>query len=238
MRLKSRLNLRGEEGFFLIASLLLALVIWLMSNLSRIYSGVLSVPVKAECNIQGHANMSSNSAMVSARCRTNGYRLLQESTRKARRPVRVKFDRPDMRHDTGDRFFITGNAMNNYLQEIFGDKASVEAFVTDTLFFTFPAENHKKVPVNFNGDFSYRSQYMASAPLRLSPDSVTVYGEHENLYRYLSGCRDEELVTVRGYLEGMAEEEQEDEEEMERRREACMRVMGTIDRVMGKRRNA
>ena len=181
MKLKSRLNLHGREGLLLVTSLLLAVVIWLLSNLSKQYSGVLTVPVIAECNLPGRSNRSSNSAAVSARCRTDGYRLLREQLRKSRGPVVVHMDRADLKYASGDRFYVAGSAKNNYLQELFGEKASVEAFVTDTLFFLFPAENHKRVPVNLSGDFSYREQYMASGPLRLLPDSVTVYGEQARL---------------------------------------------------------
>jgi hypothetical protein len=95
--------------------------------------------------------------------------------------VRVAFDRADLRHAAGERFFVTGNVMNNYLRQIFGDKVDVEDIITDTLYFLFSPENNKRVPVNFAGDFSYRSQYMASGPLRLTPDSVTVYGEKTRL---------------------------------------------------------
>lgn len=181
MKRKSRLKLRGRESLLLVTSLLIAVVSWFLSNLSKTYSGVLSVPVVAESNLQGHSRESSNSAVVSARCRATGYRLLAEGTRKSRRPVKVHVERADIRRSSGDRFYVTANVMNNYVQEIFGDKASVEAFLTDTLFFTFPAENHKRVPVNVTGNFSYRSQYMASGPLRLVPDTVTVYGEQARL---------------------------------------------------------
>lgn len=181
MARKSRLHLRGREGLLLVASLLLAFAIWLMSNLSRDYSGVITVPVVAECNIQGHSNISSNSVTVSARCRTSGFRLLRESVRRVRRPVRVRFDRSDVRSVGGDRFYLAGNPMNNYLEGFFGDETSVEAFVTDTLWFVFPEENHKKVPVQLAGDILYRTQYMASGPMRLVPDSVTVYGEQARL---------------------------------------------------------
>ena len=119
--------------------------------------------------------------MLSARCRAEGFRLLREGTRSSRRPVRVAFDRADLRHGTGDRFFVTGNVMNNYLRQIFGDKVDVEDIITDTLYFLFSQENNKRVPVNFTGDFSYRSQYMASGPLKITPDSVTVYGEKARL---------------------------------------------------------
>lgn len=165
----------------LVASFLLACAIWLMSNLSRDYSGVITVPVIAECNIQGHSNISSYSVTVSARCLTSGFRLLRESVRRVRRPIRVRFDRNDVRPGGGNRFYLTGNPMNNYLEGFFGDGAKVESFVTDTLWFVFPEENHKKVPVELSGDVLYRPQYMASGPLRLVPDSVTVYGEQARL---------------------------------------------------------
>ena len=181
MKRKFRLPLRGREWLLFATSLVIALLIWFLSNLSRSYSGVLGVPVVAECNLQGHSNLSSNSAMLSARCRAEGFRLLREGTRRSRRPVRVVFDRADLRHGTGDRFFVTGNVMNNYLRQIFGDKVDVEDIITDTLYFLFSQENHKRVPVNFTGDFTYRSQYMASGPLKITPDSVTVYGEKARL---------------------------------------------------------
>jgi hypothetical protein len=119
--------------------------------------------------------------MLSARCRAEGFRLLREGTRRSRKPVQVAFDRADLRHAAGERFFVTGNVMNNYLRQIFGDKVDVEDIITDTLYFIFSPENNKRVPVVFAGDFSYRTQYMASGPLKLTPDSVTVYGEKTRL---------------------------------------------------------
>ena len=48
-------------------SLILAGLIWLFSNLSMSYSGILlSVPIVAECNLQGHSNVSSGSAILTA----------------------------------------------------------------------------------------------------------------------------------------------------------------------------
>lgn len=183
MARKSRLRLHGREGLLLIASFLLACAIWLMSNLSRDYSGIITVPVVAECNIQGHSNVSSNSVTVSARCRTTGYRLLRESVRRVRRPVRVRLARNDVHSGGGDRFYLAGNAMNSYLEAFFGEGPTDVSFKTDTLWFVFPVENHKRVPVELAGDVIYRSQYMASGPIRLVPDSVTVYGEQARLNR-------------------------------------------------------
>lgn len=162
----------------LVTSVLLALLSWLLTNLSREYSGVVSVPIVAECNLDGRSNVSSNTVMVSARCRTTGYRLMSADSRKT---VRVRFDRADMHPLTGDRFYVSGSAKNSYIDQLFGESAAVEAFITDTLLFVFKPEMHKKVPVELVSDISYRSQYMAEAPLRVLPDSVTVYGPPDKL---------------------------------------------------------
>ena len=130
---KPRRHLHGREWLLLVTSLVIAVLIWLFSNLSRPYSGVLAVPVVAECNLQGHSNVSANASMLSARCRAEGYRLLREETRRSRHPVRVEIDRADLRHDAGDRFYVTGNVMNGYLRPVFGDKVDVEDIITDTL---------------------------------------------------------------------------------------------------------
>lgn len=151
---------------------------WLLTSLSREYTGVVSVPVEAECNLDGHNNLSSNTVVVSARCRTTGYRLLSAAPRRA---LRVRIDKADLHPLSGDRFYLSGSAKNSYIDQIFGEQASVEAFITDTLLFIFPPETHKKVPVELSSDISYRPQYMADSPLRLLPDSITVYGPLERL---------------------------------------------------------
>ena len=157
------MRLRGRETLLLVTSLLLAMLIWFFTNLSKEYLDVISIPVVAECNIQGHSGISSNTANVSARCKADGFRLLREHSAKTRRPVRVNFSRGDVHHAGGDRYYIAGNAKNSYAESIFGSGVTLESFVSDTLFFTFPSENNKVVPI------------------RLVPDSVTVYGEKSRL---------------------------------------------------------
>ena len=61
--------------------------------------------------------------------------------------------------------------------------------------------------------------------------SAAMEREFKAVYDYLSGCTDEELETVRGYLEEM-EREAEGE-----RRKACVKVMEIIDNVLDERSN-
>ena len=74
-----------------------------------------------------------------------------------------------------------GGAKNSYVNQFFGDGAVVEAFISDTLKFIFPVENHKKVPVEVNKTVVCRSQFMPSGAFKVLPDSVTLYGDDTHL---------------------------------------------------------
>lgn len=185
MSIRERINLRkvalGREWVILAASILIAALIWFLSQLSNVYTGTISVPVVAQCNIDGHRGTSSNTVVVSARCRTDGFRLVREHSRKEKRVVTVAFDRGDMRRTGPETFCVIGGAKNSYVGQFFGEGTAVEAFITDTLRFVFPVEKHKKVPVEVPKAIYCRSQYMLSSPVRIVPDSVTVYAVDEIL---------------------------------------------------------
>lgn len=171
----------GREWIFLVLSFLIASLVWLLTNLSKTYSGTVSVPVVAHCNIDGHGLESSNTVLVSARCRADGFRLVRESSRRECKVVTVHFDRKDLRRLGPDTYGVIGGAKNSYTSQFFGDNVQLEAFITDTLKFVFPKENHKRVPVEVPHSVAYRSQYMQSGPITVSPDTVTVYGEQARL---------------------------------------------------------
>lgn len=171
----------GRSWVVLTVSLLLACLVWLLSNLSQTYSGTVSVSVQARCNLDGYQNLSSNTVLVSARCRTQGFSLIREQSRRERKTLLVDIDPSDLHHTGPETFCIIGGAKNSYVGQFFGDGTTVEAFITDTLRFIFPRENHKRVPVEVPMQVHCRTQYMQSGPFRTSPDSVTVYGEDVHL---------------------------------------------------------
>lgn len=171
----------GREWIIMVLSLFLAVLVWLLTNLSKEYSGTISVPVVAQCNIDGHGEESSNTVVVSARCRTEGFRLLRERSRRERKVIKVRFDRSDLRNTAPHTYCVVGGTKNSYVNQFFGEGSVVEAFISDTLKFVFPVENNKKVPVEVFKSVQYRSQYMPSGPFTISPDSITVYGDDVHL---------------------------------------------------------
>lgn len=103
-RLLGRLHLDGRDISVFLMSLLLAFSIWLIHNLSLNYSDTISVPVVAQCNIDGHSDVSSNSSMIAARCRTSGFSLLRIRHQAKRKALTIRFDGKDLHHKEGELF--------------------------------------------------------------------------------------------------------------------------------------
>ena len=176
-----KLKVGGRDVGVFLMSLLLAFGIWLIHNLSLLYSDTMTVPVIAECNIDGHSNVSSNSSSIAARCRATGFNLLRNHHKAKKEAVHIRFDSKDMHPREGELFYITAAELGNYVSEIFGESVRLESFLSETVQFRFPFENHKMVPVQAVSVVSFKPQYMAMGPIRLIPDSVMVYGEPYHL---------------------------------------------------------
>lgn len=176
-KISKRLNISGRDAKLFVVSLLLAYGIWLIHNLSLNYSEVVRVPVQARCDIIGHADMSSNSTVVLARCRARGFGLIYLAGSEKRDPVTVSFNSTDMHPKGEELYYVTGDDLNRYATQILGSGVKIEAILTDTLMFRFPFENHKRVPVHPVYSLSFAPQHINAGDIRISPDSVTIYGE-------------------------------------------------------------
>ena len=170
-------GINGRDLAVFLLSLLLAFSIWISHNLSLQYSSVVSVPVIALSNIEGHQAESSNTSPVVARCRTTGYRLLRKNRMSRRGQLRVYFSPDDLHQEGEDLYYITSNELSGYFSEIFGDNVQLESFVSSRVQFRFPDENHKTVPVQAVSVVGFKPQYMALGGMKIVPDSVVVYGE-------------------------------------------------------------
>lgn len=176
-RLLKSLNISGRDLAVFLLALLLAFSIWLIHNLGLKYNDYLKASVKAQCNIEGHANVSLNTSDVIARCRATGYKAIMSDIKARRRPVTVNFNSSVMRHKEGDLFYVLASDLTEYAHLIYGDGVTLEYFVSDTVFFRFPEVDYKKVPVHPVYSVSYMPQYMSDGELEVIPDSVTLYGQ-------------------------------------------------------------
>lgn len=175
-RLLHALNISGRDWVVLILSLLLAFSVWMIHNLSLRYNATLKAKVIAVCGLDGYEDVSTNSVEVTARCRATGYNVLAAALRSGK-PVKVNFNPSLMQNYDGDRFYVVGSRLNEYAHLIFGEDVTLDHFITDTLFFRFPAVHNKKVPVVPVSLLTFESQYMSRGELQILPDSVVVEGE-------------------------------------------------------------
>lgn len=160
----------------LLLCLLLSAGIWLIHNLSQVYVSIVSVPVVADSNIEGHSGTSSTEAAVSAQLKATGFRHAKMSGRH-KRPVRIRVSPSDFRHEGGNLYSIPVSNLYRYSSQIFGDGVSVESFISEAPKFVFPEVSFRKVPVRKVQSLSFEAQYMPVRPMTLQPDSVLVYGD-------------------------------------------------------------
>lgn len=160
----------------LLLCMLLSAGIWLVHNLSQRYSEIVSVPVVAESNIEGHARRSSSEMTASAMVNASGFHLIRLGST-SKKPALVEIATADLVHTEGDYYSVPVSSMYKYVSDIFGEGVNLESFISGDLEFKFPTENHKKVPVKPVQIISFKPQYMAVGEMSVIPDSVVVYGD-------------------------------------------------------------
>ena len=181
--------------------LLVSASIWLIHNLSRTQTSLVSVPVVAQSSIAGHAENSSDFVDLTARCRASGFRLLYLGWRKD--PLKIRFDAEDLQPVEGDYYSISAAQLYRYVPDIFGADVSVESFLFESVQFRFIPEHYRRVPVVPVNLLSFRPQYMQTGEISISPDSVLVYGSSEML-RSISAAYTKPIVKndIRGNMHG------------------------------------
>lgn len=174
----------GRDVTILVASLLLAFSIWLIHNLSLSYSTTLRTVVSASSNIPGRYQTSLAPVTIEARCRATGFDIMHSHRRERRSPRTIYFDASAFKHTEADQFTISASELSGYVSEIFGSDVRLESFVAPAVTFRFAEENHRKVPVSVVESITYKSQYMAVGDIKVSPDSVIIYGDQKYLNHF------------------------------------------------------
>lgn len=179
--LREFLKANGKDVVIFAMSLLLAFAIWLIHNLTTYYNGTLRVPLAVNCNIDGHSNKSSQPPLLALRCHMTGFEIIRFNNYTEKSPLALEVNTEDMHPAGGEIYYMTTDDIAKYAQNIMGSSSSVLGYISDTLWFKFPLQNSKKVPVSPICNMSFAPQYMAVGELKMIPDSVTIYGEPGHL---------------------------------------------------------
>ena len=156
---------RGGNLLSLVFSLLLAFFMWGMHSFSQSYSAFFSYKVKVESNIAGRAKNAESYNPVVLRGKSTGFYILQQRlSQKAHfGTINLSVDSKQLKPLEGrdDFFYLKVEDVKDEIQESLGNDFELESFTTDTIYFEFPRQANKKVPVEAIENISYASQYTA-----------------------------------------------------------------------------
>lgn len=174
---------RGE-WLTLLFSLLLALSIWTIHNLSLKYTTYLQYEVYVNTNLEGRVMDAVSDDALILKARASGYSLMLHSiTNNFYMELEPKYFHQIS--PESDTFVVYISEIQDILEKqlLAGDITSIEDFTTGKMRFVFPRIQTKKVPVVAQTQISYESQYMPISEITLNPDSVLIYGEEKYFHR-------------------------------------------------------
>ncbi len=170
---------RGGDTAILVCSLLLAFFMWSMHRMTNKYSAVFDYKIELSSNIEGRAQKAVSNNSLVIRGRASGFFIFQQEYASSTLPLSL--DAKQLKPLVGqkDMFYIKSTDIQNKVQEVLGSDIQLENVTSDTLYFQFPRQANKKVPVIPTESISFEKQYTATSGMILRPDSVVVYGNED-----------------------------------------------------------
>lgn len=202
----SRRNYRNKLSIFLVCTAI-SFFMWGLIKLSRVYEA----PIRYKLNFQ---NLPSDKVLVSAEDTTitlfvkaRGLELYSSLLRPERNIINIDLSGIRMRRDGTN--FSAYLRTSRFLKDIASQLPQENSLVgvePDTLRFLFEQEYRKRVPVKADISLSFASQYQLYDSLKLSPDSITLFGTRsvlDTLYQVrtehqsLKNLKQSRLLTLR-----------------------------------------
>lgn len=180
----------GRDGIILIFSFLLAFFMWSVQKLSQDYSTYIKYKVLVTSSLEGRAQRAVSNDLLVVRGKSSGFYILKQLYGSEEDVLEIAVEPKQLKraYDTPDKFYLRSADIQTKLQEVLGADLSLESFTTDTLYFNFPRQTYKKVPVSVKHKMKYQTQYMPFSPIVLKPDSILIYGQTTVLNTIDSVC--------------------------------------------------
>ncbi|MCI1779314.1 MAG: hypothetical protein LKI53_05080 [Bacteroidales bacterium] len=195
----------GNAGILLLC-LIFAFLFWIFRSLGNDYSAVLDFKVKIKSNLEGRVPTSSSQSMVIIKGTCSGLYITKQRSGMAPRVLDLEVDHTFL-HKSGngsDSYYITSKDLRPIIQKALGEDLRINWISTDAVYFDFPVQDNKRVPVVSRIDIRCKSQYTMLGSIRLKPDSVIVYGNAEAIASIDSVfTRDVEVNEASSQVEGV-----------------------------------
>lgn len=171
----------GRDGIVLVFSLLLAFFMWGIQKLSQNYSTYVKYKVSLNAPLEGRVQKAVSGDLLVIRGEASGFYIFQHYYSKEGdgEILEINVDAKQLHKVdlTSDKFYIRSGEIRTKIQEALGEVFRMESLTSDTLYFDFPKQSYKKVPIFAKSQLKYKAQYMPFSSILLKPDSVLIYGQ-------------------------------------------------------------
>ncbi|MEA5005691.1 MAG: hypothetical protein VB022_04670 [Rikenellaceae bacterium] len=170
---------RGRQALLFLFCLFLAFILWAIHNLSASYSTNLNYTVHIVTQKRGYSGEATAENKLSLTGVSSGFYILQNrlgiKSPEVTLPVDGRLIRP--LSGTHDKFYIVVKEITDVISDVISEHLEIESYSSDTIYLTLPLQSHREIPIAVDYKARFKDQYMPAGKIKISPSTVTVYGE-------------------------------------------------------------
>lgn len=178
-KLNKKFLTKGRVSFVL--SLLLALSVWFLHNMSQSYSANLNYNVRINTTIQGHDISALSENKIVAKSYATGFYILKQRRKSENGVLLIDLNSKYLHKKEQGVYALATSDLEYVISQSDMDDYGIRDVLSDTLIFNINIPSHKRVPIKLNSTLTFKSQYMLSSEISTNPDSIIVYGDDRYL---------------------------------------------------------
>lgn len=162
-------------------SLLLAFFMWGILYLSKDYITSFDYSAEVSSNLLHRAHTGASVKPMTIAVRASGFKLIKRYFFSSAEDQVIRFyvDGKHLFHSktNPNMFLALSRTIKDDVKEAMDNDFMFERLISDTLYLEFQHQVNRKVPVISDMKLSFKEQYTSVNGLRLSPDSIVLYGD-------------------------------------------------------------
>ena len=173
-----------SDWYILLIALVLSFFLWVLYDMSLGYDAFVQYSVEVTSSLAGYDEKAVSNELLVLQGKGDGYYvLLRKLHRNKVDKISIEVD-PSFFHPVEgvpDRFMVWTDDIEIEVAQALSGKFEPAFFDTRQLTFDFAPRSFKTVPVNIKSNVSCKSQYMLTSEVKVTPDSVRIYGRTEDV---------------------------------------------------------
>jgi len=179
----SFLKIKNKNTIIFLISIGISTFMWLLIKLSKEYEIIVNIPVEYENMPADKILIKTADSVIRVSLTDNGFDLIGSRIIATTNPLVLNTEKFRIKKLSKGKtkYFVLSNAFYDLLKAKFSSSTKIATLKPDSLILIFEKLASKKVKVLSRVNVELASQYQFSGPLKLSPDSIIIYGSAHQL---------------------------------------------------------